>query len=164
MKRFLTILTIMILTITLTGCGGFEEGLNDGYKQATSEKQENVVFKWECTKDITHEGIEETKVLGVETSENADKEIPAGTYKVVYEYEEYADLKTTKRYNRQYDITILDSYYPLTEYKNIEGWFEVYSPDYYETKEITVNKGQYIYINHIAVKEAGDGTISLIAK
>lgn len=164
MKRFLTILTIMFLAITLTGCASLEEETNNNQLQSFSQSNETVVFKWECTKDIEHEGVEETIILGVGTSENADKEIQPGTYKVLYEYEEYVDLKTTKRFNRQYDITILDSYYPLNEYKNIEGWFDVYSPDYYETKEITVNQGQYVYINHIAVKEAGYGTISLIAK
>lgn len=125
----------------------------------------DIVFTWESTKDLSHEGIEETKILEV------GKDIEEGEYQFQYSYADYDSVskKSTNKYNRMYFIYIATKKIENINGENInklEKYIEksyMFYPDATSDKNITVTlkKGQYVYIQHTAKKQAGDGTIKI---
>ena len=117
-------------------------------------------YFWTCRGDKKHESQLETKVLGVEIDENADYVLESGTYKIKY-VTEGKDI--SPKVNRTYYITVIDFYTDASKLGQLGTVTYEYrsEPGPYPT-EITVQKGQYIYLQHSANENAKDGNLYLI--
>ena len=140
-----------------------KEQKNKANEKKTKTKKNDIVFVWKSTCDIKHEGIEETKILEV------GKNLETGKYQLQYSYNEYKNKQTNNKYNRMYFIYIATKKISDISGENINKLEKyiiksyMFYPDDTSDKNITINlkKGQYVYIQHTAKKEAGDGTIKI---
>lgn len=169
MKKILVLLSCFTLVIFLTACSDTNEDISntqkakETIKKIDKETGYNIYWNWKCTGDVTYEQHEEERILAVE-NENFDGTIlKAGTYKVKYSFEEYDSVTSSKRFNRIYSIIVTDELHDTVN-DVVDGKSYVYSPDYYEDKEITLEKGKYVYISHTPSKQALDGDLTLILK
>ena len=161
MKKYIYIIVLLLFSTLLIGCDMLEE--ETPTKEETKKvekKKENYAYSWKCTKDRTTEREIETQIIGVGTKENADYSIEPGTYKIIYNFKEYSSITSSKKYNRQYIITVVDKYIDVKDLETYENQeFYMYTPDSYDTKELTFTEGQYVYVQHLATPGAGDGDI-----
>ena len=148
MKKVLLVLMMICISFLLVSCGEEQKDLSQ------------YDYYWECTEDETHESVIETQVIGIGTKEKADKELAPGTYSIEYDFKDYGTPQANKRFNRQYIITIVDKYIPKEELDKEENQkFYMFTPDAYDTKELTFKEGQYVYVQHLATPSAGKGNI-----
>jgi len=148
-----------------------EKKSNDTYDNQEIKVEENSTYKtsykWECTKDIRHEQIEETEILAVEADVYDGINLESGKYKISYSYEDYTStlgLETTNKYNRFYFVYVTNELMDVNtllskETKINKGY--TFSPTLHDEQTIQLERGQYIYIQHTPQKEAGYGTIEL---
>ena len=150
---------ILLVIICLPVLFGTDTPTKEETKKV-EKKKENYAYSWKCTKDRTTEHEIETQIIGVGSKENADYSIEPGTYKIIYNFKEYSSITSSKKYNRQYIITVVDKYIDVKDLETYENQkFYMYTPDSYDTKELTFTEGQYVYVQHLATPGAGDGDI-----
>lgn len=161
MKKYIYIIVLLLFSTLLIGCDMLEEEtLTKEETKKVEKKKENYAYSWKCTKDRTTEREIETQIIGVGTKENADYSIEPGTYKIIYNFKEYSSITSSKKYNRQYIITVVDKYIDVKDLETYENQkFYMFTPDSYDTKELTFTEGQYVYVQHLATPGAGDGDI-----
>ncbi len=153
MKKIIKIFACLVIIFSLSACA----------EENKKSVKENEVFRWECTGDITHEGKEETKKLKV------GDDIEPGNYIIKYEYEDYTasqGQQITNKYNRYYFVSISNIDVPDVNGENInkiEPIIQTFSfaPNSYLEKEqkMTLEDGNYVYINHSKNDKAQEGTI-----
>ena len=143
------------------------ESINEEDKKIEEDSMYKKSYQWECTGDVKHEGVKETEILAVEADEYNGTNLESGNYKISYSYNDYTStfgLTTTNKYNRFYFVYIANELTNIDELLN--GKIKInheytFSPALYDEQTIQLEKGQYIYIQHTAQKEAGYGTLKI---
>ena len=158
LKKIIIILVIIIaiLLIALVGITIW----NKMPRKTKTSYEKVAVYFWTCRGDKKHESVMETKVIGVEIDDNADYVIDAGTYEIKYVNK---GKEISPKVTRTYKVTVIDFYTNKLDELGAVTYEYQAQPGPYPT-EITVSKGQYIYIQHTANENAKDGNLYLIGK
>ncbi len=158
LKKIIVALIVMIIILVLAAVVIRVWG-NRPIKTKTSYEKVASYF-WTCRGDKRHEGTLETKVIGVDIDANADYVLEPGTYQIKYVTN---GKKISPKVTRTYYITVIDFYTDASRLDELGTVTYEYraEPGPYPN-EITVSKGQYIYIQHSANENAKDGNLYLI--
>ena len=158
LKKIIVLLStiIVLLVIALVGITIYTKFP----RKAKVSYEKEATYFWTCRGDEDHEKINEMKVIGVEIADNTDYVIDAGTYEIKYVHK---GKDISPKVTRTYTVTVIDFYTDrLDELGAVTYEYQAQPGPY--PNEITVSKGQYIYIQHTANKNAKDGNIYLIRK
>lgn len=166
---FLLIMFICIIVAFVTNMedSSAQTSSNTVSSNEQTDSKYRTVYQWECTKDIQHEQIDEYQILAVEDDEYNGTVLESGKYKISYTYRDYTStfgLATTNKYNRFYFVYIaneLGSMQDILSEKIKHSHWLTFCPSTHDEQIVELEKGQYIYIEHTPIKEAGDGTIKL---
>ncbi len=173
-KKTLIIIIIVILIVSCSLLNNNDSNTtnqvnNIDTKENNNQEKTNVVFEWKCTSDITHEGREETKVLEV------GKDIEPGNYVVKYDYHDFTDSQgqqTTNKFNRYYFLYISNIKVDDINGENINKLNDdvkdeksfVPNKTIENTKEITLENGNYLYLYHTVNEKANYGDLTIEKK
>ena len=136
-------------------------------RKAEEYSKYETTYQWECTKDIRHEQIGENQILAIENDNYDGIVLESGKYKISYTYEDYTStfgISTTNKYNRFYFVYIANELGTIKDITNEKIRYSncfTFCPATHEEQIVELKKGQYVYIEHTPVKEAGYGTIKL---
>ena len=136
-------------------------------EKETEYSKYKTTYQWECTKDMRHEQIDEYQILAVEDDGYNGIVLESGKYKISYTYKDYTStfgISTTNKYNRFYFVYItneLGTIQDIMDEKINHSHWLTFCPAVHNEEIVELEKGQYVYIEHTPIKEAGDGTIKL---
>lgn len=157
----------LVIAVTYMPDNSVQTNSNTVPKTTQISSKYKTTYQWECTKDVRHEQIDEYQILAIEDDKYNGIVLKSGKYKLSYTYKDYTStlgLATTNKYNRFYFVYIaneLGSMQDIIDEKIKYTHWLTFCPSVHDEEIVELKKGQYIYIEHTAIKEAGDGTIKL---
>ena len=161
------IITIIFVISEINKNNDANQNYNNESENEINYSKYKTTYQWECTKDIQHEQISENQILAIENDNYNGIVLESGKYKISYIYKDFTStfgLTTTNKYNRFYFVYIADELGTIQDIMNekirYNYWF-TFCPEVHDEQIVNVDKGQYIYIEHTPIKEAGYGTIKL---
>lgn len=169
---FVIILMLIIVGAVISGSAQIDTDTLAQITQAENKKETEyskytTSYQWECTKDRRHEQIDEYQVLAVEDDGYNGIVLESGRYKISYTFKDYTStfgISTTNKYNRFYFVYTANELGSIQDIMNEKikhnDWF-TFCPEVHDEEIVELKKGQYVYIEHTPVEEAGDGTIKL---
>lgn len=171
-KAITFILVIFIIVIVsvfseINNTNNTTQNNSNENEKETKYSKYKTTYQWECTKDVQHEQISENQILAIEDDNYDGIVLESGKYKISYTYNDYTStfgLSTTNKYNRFYFVYIaneLGTMQDIISEKIKINHEYTFSPALHDEQIVELERGQYIYIEHTPIKEAGYGTIKL---